>query len=443
MSRKIVTLLLVLSFLISPSILSCLPVHAKSRTILVPDDFSTIIAAVGNATDGDTIFVKKGTYNEPINQTLVINKSISVIGENVSDTTLLLHPPLVPIVMFPDTRLVGYDFAVKIQDQASLVGLTITSNGAGISISGDRVVLTGNRLNQGVNIDADGVQIIGNTVTFIIVNGNNNTIANNNLTSPSTVNSFISCKGSYNAIANNTIIGYTGASSNVDGRFNVFYGNTLEKGSIGITGDDNIIGKNKITGGNINLERSSNNTIFANRIINGGGLGMGIGYNNSFFANEMVGNTIGFIIGGSKTANNTFYHNNLIGNIHQVWTGMGDHGTEYFDNGKEGNYWSDYNGTDDNNDGVGDVPHLVYGTYYGEGDRLTTTLLGRDSYPLMTPFDINSVTVRLPEWASSELQGSDPQVAEPPSATLVTIASIASVALVVAGALVYFKKRKR
>jgi len=38
---------------------------------VVPDDYPTISAAVGNATEGDRIFVKNGTYYE---QPLLIDK---------------------------------------------------------------------------------------------------------------------------------------------------------------------------------------------------------------------------------------------------------------------------------------------------------------------------------------------------------------------------------
>jgi len=36
------------------------PVNAASRTIVVPDDYSTIALAIQNAAEGDTIFIKKG-----------------------------------------------------------------------------------------------------------------------------------------------------------------------------------------------------------------------------------------------------------------------------------------------------------------------------------------------------------------------------------------------
>jgi pectin methylesterase-like acyl-CoA thioesterase len=45
------------------------------ETIIVPDDYPTIQAAINAANDGDTIFVKIGTYYEHV----VVNKSLSLI----------------------------------------------------------------------------------------------------------------------------------------------------------------------------------------------------------------------------------------------------------------------------------------------------------------------------------------------------------------------------
>ncbi|UCE16078.1 MAG: hypothetical protein JSV12_00190 [Candidatus Bathyarchaeota archaeon] len=52
--------------------------EAEPVTIIVPDDYAKIQWAVGNASDGDTIFVKNGTYYEQ----MVVNKTLSLIGEN-------------------------------------------------------------------------------------------------------------------------------------------------------------------------------------------------------------------------------------------------------------------------------------------------------------------------------------------------------------------------
>jgi parallel beta-helix repeat protein len=52
--------------------------------ITVPDDHPTIQEAINAANDGDTIFVRNGTYYENV----VVNKPVSVVGENGIITTI-------------------------------------------------------------------------------------------------------------------------------------------------------------------------------------------------------------------------------------------------------------------------------------------------------------------------------------------------------------------
>ena len=59
--------------LLSFSTLSIFNVKGQTRTITVPDDYSTIQEAIEAASDGDTIFVKRGTYQE---KTITKNKKI-------------------------------------------------------------------------------------------------------------------------------------------------------------------------------------------------------------------------------------------------------------------------------------------------------------------------------------------------------------------------------
>ena len=59
-------------------------VDGAPQMIYVPDDFLSIQAAINNANSGDTIFVHQGIYYE----NLVVNKSVSLIGENKSSTII-------------------------------------------------------------------------------------------------------------------------------------------------------------------------------------------------------------------------------------------------------------------------------------------------------------------------------------------------------------------
>lgn len=65
--------------------------------------------------------------------------------------------------------------------------------------------------------------------------------------------------------------------------------------------------------------------------------------------------------------------------------------TNVWDDGGEGNYWSDHtsrypNASEVGNTGVGDTPYFI-----NENNM--------DRYPLMSPFEIDSVAEELPEWA--------------------------------------------
>ncbi|MGB9730099.1 MAG: right-handed parallel beta-helix repeat-containing protein, partial [Thermoprotei archaeon] len=53
-------------------------VKAESRTIVVPNDYPSIQAAINAASTGDTIFVKSGTYHENV----MVDKTLKLIGEN-------------------------------------------------------------------------------------------------------------------------------------------------------------------------------------------------------------------------------------------------------------------------------------------------------------------------------------------------------------------------
>jgi len=78
---------------------------------------------------------------------------------------------------------------------------------------------------------------------------------------------------------------------------------------------------------------------------------------NRIIGNNIKNNVIGVRLSSLESNNNTLFHNNFIDNV--PWqvdpTGMGNN--TIWNNGAEGNYWSDYAGGDSDGDGVGDTPY--------------------------------------------------------------------------------------
>ena len=90
--------------------------------------------------------------------------------------------------------------------------------------------------------------------------------------------------------------------------------------------------------------------------------------NNSILGNSISNNPTGINVMGSSWYTD-IYHNNLINNEYQIFMGLGGHTS--WDNGCEGNYWSDFEGIDLDGDGIGDT-ELPWQSV--------------DYYPLIDPF---------------------------------------------------------
>ena len=84
MKRKIVGFLIVTMLIATTLPLISGDSTVLLKTIIVPDDYSTIQGAIDNSKKDDTIYVRNGTYYENI----IIDKSIKIIGED-KDTTII------------------------------------------------------------------------------------------------------------------------------------------------------------------------------------------------------------------------------------------------------------------------------------------------------------------------------------------------------------------
>jgi len=364
--------------------------------IIVPEDYPTIQEAINNANEGDTIFVRNGTYYENV----VVNKTVSLVGENRETTIIdgggtgrVVHIVVdnVNITQFT-MRNSGPDYPdgggiyLSYSSGCNISFNFITDNYVGIWLWGSKY----NYLmhNIAFNNSGDGIELRSGS-NYNILTGNNLTLNQRGIDIPGSSN---------NMITNNagTLNRWDGVHAYSSSKNNVFFSNNLS--SNGFSGIDldsyssnnslikNILYNNYVFG--IRIGYSSNdNRLFDNLILNTRyELGYGIYLYDYARYNIIVNNTV---IGTRGTAlgiknpivyssNTLLYHNNFINNTRQLYLEYSVNNT--WDNGYEGNYWSDYNGTDTSIplDGIGDT-YLPW--------------QGVDYYPLMNrywnPADVN------------------------------------------------------
>ena len=145
----------------------------------------------------------------------------------------------------------------------------------------------------------------------------------------------------------------------------------------------------------IRVFESRNNTISKNNIDNNKANGIYLhtySFLNLIILNNITSNSEYGINNDQHSSLNLIHHNNFIDNGNQATTYPGEINGMGWDNGfpSGGNYWSDYNGVDNNGDGIGDTPYII-----NENNH--------DKYPLMTPFDIStsqefSTIPEFPSW---------------------------------------------
>jgi len=178
-----------------------------SQSFTVPIDFPTIQEAINNVADGDTVFVQNGTYFENV----VINKTITLKGENVESTMI-------------DGGGTGTVLNVTAKDVV-VTGFTIRNGGSNMSQGGiclHRVI--------GCNVSEN--IITRNHCGIIILNSSDNLIYHNNFVN-NTVHVDIKFLGYYNSLD----FGYPSAGNYWDdyAGFDDFHGpGQDESGSDGI-----------------------------------------------------------------------------------------------------------------------------------------------------------------------------------------------------------------
>jgi len=252
----------------------------------------------------------------------------------------------------------------------NITGNNISSNhyyGISLSMSSGNNIMENNISNNncGISLGGSNNNIVGNDIS-----NNNDAI-------------YLSCS-SNNTFTGNTISNNEGSIDIIDGSSgNTFTGNTISnnEGSILLwSSTNNLITGNNISnnrGSGINLGNSSVNSITDNNISNNN---YGINLYMSSGNNTIIGNSISLnkksgIALKDSSNNNTIYHNNFINNTQNA----NDECDNTWDDGKYGNYWSDYeekypDAKKKRWKSIWDTPYEIEGGY------------NKDNYPLINQY---------------------------------------------------------
>ena len=215
-SVSVIMLLLLITSMLSLAI-KIRPIKAEPKIWTVDDDgpadFHMIQEAINAAGNGDTIFVHNGTYHENV----VVNKTISLVGENKSST----------IICGNATGLRG---VVDLQcENSSITGFTIKNGAYGIRIwkSSYFPEYAGNRIEDNY--------IIENLYGGILLRGCANNTISNNIIANNTLFGIHLWHAGNNTLINNAVMD--------NGHGIDFYGNS----------NDNILRNNSMTNNTYNF----------------------------------------------------------------------------------------------------------------------------------------------------------------------------------------------
>jgi len=270
---------------------------ASAKTIYVPDDYAKIQWAVNNASAGDTIIVRPGTYNENVD----VDKSLEVrsYSQNPSDT----------IVKASNS---GDHVFYVTADNVIISGFTVT--GAGSYRVG--ICLDNSDYSRIENVNASN-----NDHGIWLRYSNNNFISNNNINSNTYTGIWLLDYCNNNIVASNNI-SYNGQGLRIQlSNNNTIASNDInynQEGGISLvfsnnnTISNNIVNSNK--GDGIYLDGFCNSNTIINNVVGHnemGGVGILISNSNIIVNNNIsYNNEYGIIIGGNSS--NSTVSNNIV-----------------------------------------------------------------------------------------------------------------------------------
>lgn len=344
---------------------------SEEHKITVPDDYPTIQAAINAASDGDTVFVRNGTYYEHV----VIDKKLTVLGES-NNGTIIDGNQYGNVVEVVSSNVVLRSFTVQnggVDDNSCLVKMTQVNN-------------TLIEMNN----------FLGNGELGIWLTNSSNNVVRNNLIKNLPIGGVVGSDYSYfdsginNTISNNVILQDGSGVAVIDTSSNIVEYNDIQECSMsGIDVDGmEFLGPAKLT---------EYNVIRGNRIVNSScGISVWLQVDNTMITeNYMANNGEGLYIATNAreipSPGNIIYHNSFINNSIQFYDRSVYHPSLDFGYPNGGNYWDDYVSVDfrsgpgqnsTGSDGILDFPHAV--PFFDDLGNIVGYLY--DNYPLAKPY---------------------------------------------------------
>jgi parallel beta-helix repeat protein len=221
---------------------------ADPITIIVPDNYTTIQGAINNASSGDTIFVRKGTYYEHV----VINKTITLVGED-SNFTIIDGYKTGNVIYIRANNVTVKSFTIRNSGMYIYGGILVDHSTDNVIINNEIIYNY-----EGISLLYSSSNVVcGNTITsnndgIYLYSSSNNVVSGNTIFSSNYDGIYLD-SSSNNVVSSNVILhnDFSGMSF-YSSSSNVVCGNTITSNSYGI-----------------NLALSSgNNTIYHNNFNN-------------------------------------------------------------------------------------------------------------------------------------------------------------------------------
>jgi parallel beta-helix repeat protein len=170
--RKSIYVVTMLAVLLVSTFLAGFNVQSvRAATITVPDNYSTIQAAINAASNGDTINVRAGTYNGQV----IINKTVSLIGENRVNTFINESAEIGDVVIIQANGVLISNFTINGYKRADpIIYPSYWVNGSGIRNQGynNTVMINIGLTNAGHNEALIVNKAYNTALTGSYINGN-------------------------------------------------------------------------------------------------------------------------------------------------------------------------------------------------------------------------------------------------------------------------------